>query len=282
MSAGFQPRSKRPALLDNPNADRIRKVAALAGRSARRRSGEVLVEGPQAVREAVRFCGKDLVDVYISREVEKRDPQLLRDALKATRWVHPMTDQVAKAISPSAQGVAAVVKDFRTDGLPKVDWDFIVIMGQTQDPGNAGNIIRAADAAGADAVIACSGTVDISSPKVVRASAGSVFHLPSIVNVGFEEVAEWVKARKMSLIAADGHSSVNLFDAQDGMEALDLAAPVAWVFGNEAHGFTQLNDAVFDHSVSIPLGGHAESLNVSAAAAICLFATAKARHRMRI
>lgn len=282
MSADYQPRSKRPALLDNPNADRIRKVAALAGRSARRRSGEVLVEGPQAVREAVRFCGKDLVDVYISQEVEQRDPQLLRDALKATRWVHPMTEQVAKAMSPSAQGVAAVVKDFRTDGLPKVDWDFVVIMGQTQDPGNAGNIIRAADAAGADAVIACSGTVDVSSPKVVRASAGSVFHLPSIVNVGFDEVSEWVKSRKMSLVAADGYGSVNLFDAQDGMESLDLAAPVAWVFGNEAHGFAQLDESVFDHSVSIPLGGHAESLNVSAAAAICLFATAKARHRMRV
>ncbi|MDO5034335.1 MAG: RNA methyltransferase [Actinomycetaceae bacterium] len=281
MSAENQPRRGRPALLDNPNADRIRKVAALAGRSVRRRTGEVLVEGPQAVREAVRFCGSDLVDVYISEDVAAREPQLLKEARKATRWVHMVTPEVAKAISPSAQGVAAVVKDFRTDGLPKVDWDFVVIMGQTQDPGNAGNIIRAADAAGADAVIACSGTVDVSSPKVVRASAGSVFHLPSIVNVGFEEVVEWVKARGMTLAAADGRGSVDLFDAEDGAESLNLAAPIAWVFGNEAHGFDQLDISKVDSVVSIPLGGHAESLNVSAAAAVCLFSTAKARRRMR-
>lgn len=280
MTAASQPRDRRPALLDNPNADRIRKVAALAGRSSRRRSGEVLVEGPQAVREALRFCGRDLVDVYITEEVANRDPQLEKEALKATRWVHPMTPEVAKAISPNAQGIAAVVKDFRTDGLPKVDWDFVVIMGQTQDPGNAGNIIRAADAAGADAVIACSGTVDVSSPKVVRSSAGSVFHLPSIVNVGFDEVAEWVKARGMTLAAADGHGSIDLFDAEDGAESLDLAAPIAWVFGNEAHGFEKLNTSLIDHAVSIPLAGHAESLNVSAAAAVCLFSTAKAHRRM--
>jgi TrmH family RNA methyltransferase len=280
MSADNQPRLRRPVLLDNPNADRIRKVSALAGRSARRRTGEVLVEGPQAVREAVRFCGRDLIDVYISEDAAERDPDLVAEAKKATHWVHPMTAEVARAISPDCQGVAAVVKDFRANGLPKIDWDFVVVMAETQDPGNAGNIIRAADAAGADGIIACSGTVDVSSPKVVRASAGSVFHLPSITNVGFEEVAEWVKARGMRLVAADGDGSVDLFDAEDGLESLDLAAPIAWVFGNEAHGFDKIDTSSFDHTVAIPLAGHAESLNVSSAAAVCLFSTARTRRRM--
>ncbi|HHT41195.1 MAG TPA: RNA methyltransferase [Actinomyces sp.] len=280
MSADNQPRLRRPVLLDNPNADRIRKVSALAGRPARRRTGEVLVEGPQAVREAVRFCGRDLIDVYISEDAAERYPELVAEAKKATHWVHPMTAEVGRAISPDCQGIAAVVKDFRTDGLPKIDWDFVVVMAETQDPGNAGNIIRAADAAGADGIIACSGTVDISSPKVVRASAGSVFHLPSITNVGFDEVAEWVKARGMRLVAADGGGSIDLFDAEDGLESLDLAAPIAWVFGNEAHGFERIDTSAFDHSVAIPLAGHAESLNVSSAAAVCLFSTARTRRRM--
>lgn len=280
MSADLQPAGKRPATLSNPNADRIRDVAALAGRSARQRSGRVLVEGPQAVREAVRFCGSDLVDVYISEEAWQRHPDLVHEAQQATRWVHPMTTEVAKAISPDCQGVAAVVKDFRTDGLPKVDWSFICVLAQTQDPGNAGTMIRIADAAGADAVFACSGTVDPSSPKVVRASAGSVFHLPTVVGVGFDEVAEWAKSRSMTILGADGSGSIDLFAAQDGLEAVDLAAPTAWVFGNEAHGFDRINADLMDYLVSIPLGGHAESLNVSAAAAICMFASARARGRL--
>ena len=138
MSADNQPRLRRPVLLDNPNADRIRKVSALAGRPARRRTGEVLVEGPQAVREAVRFCGRDLIDVYISEDAAERYPELVAEAKKAIHWVHPMTAEVGRAISPDCQGIAAVVKDFRTDGLPKIDWDFVVVMAETQDPGNAG------------------------------------------------------------------------------------------------------------------------------------------------
>lgn len=272
-----QPREHRPALLSNPNADRIREVAALAGRSARRRSGRVLVEGPQAVKEALKFCGKDLLDVYISKEYWERNPEVVTAAKAATRWVHKVTAEVSKTISTDSQGIAAVVKDFRTDGLPKIDWSFIVVLAQTQDPGNAGTMIRIADAAGADAVFICSGSVDVTSPKVVRSSAGSVFHLPSIVNVGLDEVLEWAKARGMQLLAADGNGATDLFEAADCMGDIDLAEPTAWIFGNEAHGFTQVNTAEIEHFVSIPLGGHAESLNVSAAAAVCLFASAKAR-----
>lgn len=277
MSAENQPRQHRPAILSNPNADRIREVAALAGRSARRRSGRVLVEGPQAVREALRFCGKDLLDVYISESYWQRDPQLVSEAKAATKWVHKVTDEVSRAISSDSQGIAAVVKDFRTDGLPKVDWSFIVVLAQTQDPGNAGTMIRIADAAGADAVFICSGSVDVTSPKVVRSSAGSVFHLPSIVNVGLPEVLEWARARGMQLLGADGTGSLDLFDAADCMTEVDLAEPTAWIFGNEAHGFAQIDTSEIGHFVSIPLSGHAESLNVSAAAAVCLFASAKAR-----
>ena len=276
MAEKYPPR-RRPEVLSNPNADRIRNVAALAGRRVRRRSGLVLIEGPQAVREALKFCGRDLVDVYLSEAAMERDPELVDLARAATHWVHPVTEDVARAISTDSQGVAAVVKDFRTPQLPRVDWDFVVIAPQIQDPGNLGTLIRIADAAGADAVMLGNGTADVTSPKVVRASAGSVFHLPSVTNVSAEECYQWVRARGMRVVGADGHGSIDLFAAADGLEPLDLAAPIAWVFGNEAHGFDQVGTDGIDDLVASPLAGHAESLNVSAAAAVALMLTAKAR-----
>ncbi|WIK65219.1 TrmH family RNA methyltransferase [Gleimia hominis] len=277
MSSTGNQSARRPAILANPNSDRIREVARLAGRSARRRAGRVLVEGPQAVREALRFCGRDLKDVYLSSTAMERDFELTQLARTKTRWVHEVTDEVSTAISKDAQGVSAVVEDFRTDGLPRVDWSFVMILAGIQDPGNVGTMIRIADAAGADAVLACSGTADVSSPKVVRASAGSVFHLPTVVNVSFEDAAQWAHARNMTVLGADGRGSTDLFDAELGGEAVDLAAPTAWVFGNEAHGFAQVETGAIDHLVAIPLAGHAESLNVSAAAAVCMFASARMR-----
>ncbi|MDO5722040.1 MAG: RNA methyltransferase [Actinomycetaceae bacterium] len=271
------PPRRRPAVLTNPNADRIRNVAALAGRRVRRRTGLVLIEGPQAVREALKFCGSDLVDVFLSEDVFERDPQLVELAREATHWVHPVTAEVARAISPDSQGVAAVVKDFRTLELPRIDWNFVVIAPQIQDPGNLGTLIRIADAAGADALLLCAGTADPTSPKVVRASAGSVFHLPTVVGMSAEDAYQWARARGMRIVGADGNGAIDLFAAADGLEPLDLAAPIAWVFGNEAHGFNQLGTEGIDDLVSIPLSGHAESLNVAAAAAVALMLTSKAR-----
>ena len=278
--ADSQPRHERPATLTNPRSDRVKEVAQLAGRRARRRHNRILVEGPQAVREAVKFCGNDLIDVYISDSAWERHSDLVDAASRATRWVHRVSDEVATAMSPDAQGIIAVTRAFTTDGLPRVDWSFVCVLAQTQDPGNAGTMIRAADAAGADAVIVCSGSVDPTSPKVVRSSAGSVFHLPTITGVGFDEVVEWARARRMNIVAADGHGAIDLFACEDGTEPLDLASPIAWVFGNEAHGFSDLATTGIDYMVSIPMGGHAESLNVSSAATLCLFATARARRHL--
>lgn len=278
MADKYPPR-RRPEVLSNPNAERIRNVAALSGRRVRRRSGLVLIEGPQAVGEAVKFCGRDLVDVYISEAAAEKYPQLLKLAQQATHWVHPVTEAVAQAISTDSQGVAAVVKDFRTTQLPRIDWDFVVIAPQIQDPGNLGTLIRIADAAGADAVLLGNGCADVTSPKVVRASVGSVFHLPSITNVTAQECFEWAHARGMRVVGADGRGSIDLFAAADGMEPVDLAAPIAWVFGNEAHGLQEVGMEGIDDLVSIPLAGHAESLNVSAAAAVALMLTAQVRRR---
>lgn len=149
----------------------------------------------------------------------------------------------------------------------------VVVLLDARDPGNAGAVIRTADAAGADAVVLASGdeggVVDVHNGKTVRASAGSVFHLP--VGTGsWPQALTALRAAGLALLAtaADGH--VGLYDA-------DLVRPTAWVLGNEAHGLsTDVLDAC-DATVAIPIRGRAESLNVAAAAAVCLYASARAQ-----
>ncbi len=133
-------------------------------------------------------------------------------------------------------------------------------------------MIRAADAAGADAVVVVKGGVEVTSPKVVRSTAGSLFHLPVVTAVSLEETVAGLREAGLAVLAADGGGSVSLFDA----EAM-LATPVAWLLGNEAHGLGPQALAAADAVVSIPLYGKAESLNVASAAAVCLYATARAQ-----
>ena len=148
----------------------------------------------------------------------------------------------------------------------------MAVLTQTQDPGNAGTIIRTADAAGADAVVLVRGGVDPTGPKVVRATAGSLFHLPLLAVEGLEAVVEALRSAGLQLLAADGRGRTDLFDA-DGL----LAAPTAWMLGNEARGLAPGVVSRADTVVSIPLYGRAESLNVASAAALCLYASARAQ-----
>nr|WP_223875424.1 RNA methyltransferase [Nanchangia anserum] len=152
---------------------------------------------------------------------------------------------------------------------------FLVILPRTQDPGNAGTIVRLADAAGAHAVIACTGTVDLTSPKVIRASVGSVFHVPLVQDVSLEEVSAACKSAGIRLVGADGHAEAGLDDV------IDETGRIGWVFGNEAQGLSAAEIAHLDATARLGMWGHAESYNVASAAAICLYATACARQEHR-
>jgi TrmH family RNA methyltransferase len=160
------------------------------------------------------------------------------------------------------------VKDILSDG-PKL----IAILEEVRDPGNAGTIIRAADAAGADGVILSGRSVDLYNPKVVRATTGSLFHLPVAVGAELESVIERAKAAGLQVIAADIKGEDLLIARSTG----DLKAPTAWLFGNEARGLAAEQLALADRAITVPIYGHAESMNLATAASVCLYESAFAQ-----
>ena len=150
----------------------------------------------------------------------------------------------------------------------------VVVCAQVRDPGNAGTVIRCADAFGADAVVLTEGSVDAYNAKTVRASAGSIFHLPLVVGAGLGQTLDAVRAIGLQVLAADGSGDVDLDDL---VATGDISRPTAWVLGNEAWGLPDEQLRLADQVVRVPLYGAAESLNLSTAAAVCLYATASAQ-----
>jgi TrmH family RNA methyltransferase len=275
--------------LANPRADRVKQVRALSGRPARSRHGQFLVEGPQGVREAVRHAPDVVRDVYLTPTTAERYREILAAARDAGLHVHLGTREVLEAMSPDAQGVLAVV---RTRPLALADAVaaagrpgrplLVAVLATVRDPGNAGTVIRAADAAGADLVVLAGESVDVHNPKVVRSTAGSLFHLPVVADVSLPEALDALRAAGCTVLAADGAGSLDLDDLLDtaGTPAADpdLAVSTAWVFGNEAWGLPEADRALADAVVRVPIRGRAESLNLATAATVCLYASGRA-HR---
>ncbi|WP_455149693.1 TrmH family RNA methyltransferase [Schaalia odontolytica] len=274
--------AERLTVLDNPRADRVRRVSGLVGRSARSRSGLMLVEGPQAVRELAAHRPDAVRDVYVREDAWQTHADVVDAARRATRWVHPVTAEVSTAMSGDSQGICAVASvDAISRELPEPSvGETIVVVAQGRDPGNVGTIIRTADAFGAVGVVVVAGTVDVSSPKVVRSSAGSVFHIPVCVVASFTDARTLVHGRSAALLGTSGGAgSLNLSDLLvQGLSARSrLSQSHAWVFGNEARGLSGEEMRLCDALVSIPMAGEAESLNVASAAATCLFASQTVR-----
>ena len=264
-------------ILSNPGSTRVSRVAGLARRQARSRHRRFLVEGPQGVREAVRFAPERVLDVYLTEAAAERHSGIWEEASGSGLYRHLVSELVMTAMSADAQGVLAVVAMEEAGGGEALaaaleGADLVAVLTEAQDPGNAGSIIRAADAAGADAVVLVRGSAEATSPKVVRASAGSLFHLPVVSGVALDDVVEALHEAGLSVLAADGRGEIDLFEAGDL-----LGAPSAWLLGNEARGLAPEALSRADAVVSIPLYGRAESLNVAAAAAVCLYASARAQ-----
>ncbi|MDU0348170.1 RNA methyltransferase [Actinomyces sp. MRS3W] len=266
-------------ILDNPAATRITRVAGLSRRAARTKHRRFIVEGPQGVREAVRCAPEHVIDLYLTPEAARNYSDIADAAAAAELYTHLVTPAVMRAMSEDAQGIVAVVGAAAVAapaaGLGEAlqGARLVAVLTETQDPGNAGTIIRAADAAGADAVVLVKGSVDPTNPKVVRSTAGSLFHLPVLAGVSLEETLDALRHAGIAVLAADGHGEVDLFGAEAA-----LAAPSAWLLGNEARGLSADVLAQADTVVSIPIFGRAESLNVASAAALCLYASARAQH----
>lgn len=284
--------------LSNPRADRVRDVAKLAGRPARLKRGHFLVEGPQAVREALklhqeRLAGGEpgvVTEVYASEACLDRYPEF-EDLAEGTN-ARVATDEVLAAMADTVnpQGIIAVCRfvDVSLDTVLDAGPRLIAVLCQVRDPGNAGTVLRAADSAGADAVVLTASSVDIYNPKAVRSTAGSLFHLPVVLGADAAELAAACRARGIGILAADGYGSLNLDALQDEnarrrltgagpASAFDLGAPTAWLFGNEAQGLSAGELDLADHRVAVPIYGAAESLNLGTAATVCLYASARSQ-----
>ena len=284
-------RAPRPDILDNPDSARVARVAGLARRHARDKYERFLVEGPRGVGEAVRHAAAHVHDLYLTPEAADRHADILARARAAGLYTHTVTPRVMAAMSADAQGVLAVVATTALAAGPQPQEDgagagatgeesaerlagarLVAVLAEAQDPGNAGTIIRTADAAGADAVVLVRGSVDATNPKVVRSTAGSLFHLPVLTGADLGEVLEVLDGAGLAVLAADGSGPVGLFDADEL-----LARPCAWLFGNEARGLAPEALERAEAVVSVPVLGAAESLNVAAAAAVCLYASVRAQ-----
>lgn len=179
-------------------ADRVRKVADLANRRTRERFGRFLIEGPQSVREAVTWMPDAVRDLYVQAVDGPDGPRIAGETLTSIVersqehriYVHPASEAVMRRISPDCQGIAAVgdadAVRATAQGTQLPEKPFVAAFWQVRDPGNAGTVIRAADAAGCDAVVFVDDCVDMLNPKVIRATAGSLFHIP-VMTMGVDE-----------------------------------------------------------------------------------------------
>ncbi len=176
------------------------------------------------------------------------------------------------------QGVVAVCRflDGSLDTALAAAPDLVVVCAHIRDPGNAGTVIRCADAAGAGLVVMAGESVDPYNGKAVRASVGSLFHLPVVSGVGVDDAVAAIRSAGLQVLAADGAGPV---DADELVESGQLSRRTAWLFGNEAWGLEPDTAALADQVVRLPIYGRAESLNLAAAAAICLYTSARAQRR---
>ena len=279
-----------PIELLQPSQAVLRAARALQRRSGRQQTGLFLVEGRQAVREALKLPGV-VQEVYFRWDAALANEDLLAAAKTAGAAYYGVSEQNLATITDTVtpQGVVAVAKYVdvpltsvlgkKQDKASKVkkkhrrkDVSLVVICAQVRDPGNAGTVIRCADAFGADAVILSSDSVEVYNPKTVRASVGSLFHLPIVVGVDLAEAITACRKAGMQVFATDGAAGTDLTDLDE-----DLQKPTAWVMGNESWGLPVEHLALADRTVAVPIYGQAESLNLATAAAVCLYASASAQ-----
>jgi RNA methyltransferase, TrmH family len=249
---------------------RIVAARKLTRRGGRDLAGFFLAEGRQAVSEALADPGR-VREVYATEAAAVAHRDLLAATDVAVRLV---TDKAAAVLSETVtpQGLVAVCafRDVPADRLAAAPPALSVALAELADPGNAGTVLRTADACGAGAVVFGAGSADPYGGKAVRASAGSVFHVDVVRNAPLPELLPSLKHAGVTVLAADGGGAAALDEVA---AAGRLAGPVLWLFGNEARGVPAELGELADLRVRIPMRGRAESLNLAAAAAICLYAT---------
>ncbi len=257
--------------LHSPHVGRVKALLGSRGKKNRELENVFVAEGIQAVREALApklLEGLKVKQLFLtSTGLQKISSEINLDGLDNVE-IFEVTDQVMKemADSESPQGILALCssKSLKLADLWRLQPRKVAYFWQIQDPGNAGTVIRTADACGFDAIIFSDNSVDIFNPKTIRATVGSLWHIPVITDV---EISEFIAESqthnfKSFALMGQGESTLNTeLITRSGEKSL-------WIFGNEARGLPDLPDTV--ESVRIPMKGHAESLNVASAAAIVM------------
>jgi TrmH family RNA methyltransferase len=194
-------------MLIDPKAAKVKGVAKLTKKDARSSTGLFLLEGPQGLKEALERP-KLIVELFATQEVVERYPDLFERAESSRLQVQLVSEAVLKALSGTStpQGVVAVCQqiDVSLEDIVASKPKLVALLANIRDPGNAGTVLRAADAAGADAIIFSSNSVDVYNPKVVRSTTGSLFHIPFAVDVDIEHAIKILKDSGMQIFAANG------------------------------------------------------------------------------
>ena len=259
------------------HSPRLKAARRLNKRAFRQRERAFLAEGPQAVAEAF-HSGAQVTDLFVTVPARTRHHDLVAAIAAAGIPVHVVSgevmDELAQTVTP--QGLLAICGfvDVPLAEVVRAEPALVALLANVRDPGNAGTVLRTADAAGARAVVFADASVDPYNGKCVRASAGSLFHLPVVAGTRLEEAVVTLREAGLRIVAADGRAGRSLDDPE--VQAR-LAGPTAWMFGNEAWGLPPELVALADEPVAVPIYGRAESLNLAAAAAVCLYASARAQ-----
>ena len=275
-------------LITSVNNQRVKEVANLKQKKFRAESGTFFAEGLRAVNEALQYA--DVTDLFFVKTEESKLGEVIKHAEEKGVRLYQVDDKVMTKLSDTKtpQGVLAVIRMPATrlqqlqpafvakkrsvgngndtaTALPDVDNNApVVILDRIQDPGNLGTVIRTADAAGAMGIVLLEGCVDAFSPKVVRASMGSLFHLPVVQEVSAEEALTWCYGHGYEPAATAMTGASNLYKT-------DLSRKMAFILGNEANGVSEELQAAAETLLFIPMAGLAESMNVAMAAGIILF-----------
>lgn len=262
----------------------------------RNRYKQFVVEAPQAVTELLQYCPEIIRDVFITEQVLETNTQIATLLHQHQVWTYMVSQDEIAELSKSTQGVLASANLPAENELNRIKSPLQLLVGtaSVQDPGNLGTIIRCADAAGAQGVLVGQDSADIYAAKTIRATTGSIFHLP-VVKIPLVEQVAFAKSQGIQVIFAQGSSTLTLEHivlAMLGTDSINnscgqlampsLLEPTLWVFGNEANGFSKTEEKLADYLVALPLYGKAESLNVSAAASACIYFSAIAQRQNQI
>jgi TrmH family RNA methyltransferase len=275
---------------------KIKEALDIKNKRSKYKHAAFIIEGPHLIETALASGNKINTVFFTDSFRAKKDGQkILRHlSIKSNKNNPPsppfskggmggfsgeifeVTEQIMNKLADTEtpQGIIATasydiknLEEIRFKSVP-----LIVAVDRVQEPGNLGTIIRTSDAAGADAVVILKGTCDVFMQKTIRATAGSIFNVP-IIYSGADKFIEWLKSNSIMLFATALDSGKSIFDS-------DLKKPIAFVFGNEAHGVSNEIKRKADLLLKIPIYGKAESLNVSASAAVCLYEAIRQRIRV--